>query len=196
MTANIFHSTCWKGRVLWRTKSLAWLQSGAAPNSCLQTLHLPFEQLPEQDRCEFINVQEAAAYMISHVRCTRTRQWIFSFLINSATLKKTRASKFFANNCIRGRTVINKVTHQGKAASVRSFPSLLRGLIKLENTRRGNFPTAGFLCAFKNITSESQEWQNYPFLIFPVQRIWTGPTFGYWLQYRKHFYQVLPFAPE
>lgn len=80
MTANIFHSIHWKGRVLWRAKSLAWLQSGAAPNSCSQTLHLPFGQPPEQDRCEFMNTQEAAAHTISHVRCRRTRQYmIFQF---------------------------------------------------------------------------------------------------------------------
>lgn len=60
------------------------------------------------------------------------------------------------------------MTHQGKVASVCSFPSLLQCLMKLENTWRGNFPMARLLCAFKHITLEFQEWQNYPFLNFPV----------------------------
>lgn len=89
-----FHSTCWQGKVLWRTKSLACLQNGAAPNSCLQTLHLPFEWPPEQDRCEFTNVQEAAAYMISHVRCTCTRQYmIFQFSNKQCCFEENKSFK-------------------------------------------------------------------------------------------------------
>lgn len=60
------------------------------------------------------------------------------------------------------------MTHQGKAASMCSFPSLVQGTKKAVNTWRVYFPTARLLRAFKCVTLEHQECQTYPFLNFPV----------------------------
>lgn len=125
-------------------------------HACLQMLHLPSELPPKEDRCKFINVQEAEANSQS-----------FCFLINEDTLKKTALS-LFTNNFIKGRIVRNKVTHQGKS-SVSVFLSFFgTRYTKAVNIWRGYFPKATLLCTFKHITLKSQECQTYPFLNFPV----------------------------
>lgn len=60
------------------------------------------------------------------------------------------------------------MTHQGKAVSVCSFPSLVQGTKKAVNIGKAYFPKARLLCAFKHITLEYQECQTFPFLNFPV----------------------------